>query len=415
MKIISGTNIYVPDADIHFGDLAKRKGAAAFLNYQVDRLEAAYPGVHRRGVAIDVGAHVGLLTRHLAERFDKVLAFEPNPETFACLRANTKHLANVETHNLAVGEVNGPVAIDTAALANSGDRQIVPGAAANAEMITLDSLALQNVGLIKIDVQGYEAFVIEGAMTTLQTWRPMLIVEEEDAGKLRNCFGLHSHDARKRLFGLGAKLVCTISADNIFAMPLVIEPAPYTKYDEFGGYHWRKYERDENSNYRGMVDRIIGMALAQMPQPRRILDVGCGDGLFTKKLERDGAEVVGIDVSAAGVAAGVAHGADCREVSVYDAPVYFAKNKRFDMACLFDVFEHLTDQAGAVAALAQVTDKLCLLNPHPKGSRYHSREFTATELNRYMYALGWTCCEQQHLRKTVSDQRTFMVFRKGTE
>src|SRR5262249_27695046 len=46
-----------------------------------------------------------------------------------------------------------------------------------AKMIALDQLNLNNVSLIKIDVEGYEMEVLKGAMETIKRNKPVLIVE----------------------------------------------------------------------------------------------------------------------------------------------------------------------------------------------------------------------------------------------
>src|SRR5688572_30668258 len=57
------------------------------------------------------------------------------------------------------------------------------------------------------------------------------------------------------------------------------------------------------------------------PKPgERILDLGCGDGVLTKKLADLGCHVVGIDSSAAQIAAAGALGLDARVMSADEMP-----------------------------------------------------------------------------------------------
>ena len=72
MKKIPGTDLYVPDSETHF--LQEKKGRPFWKNYQKDRLEEAYKHVRNWDVALDVGAHIGLMTRELATRFKVVYA-----------------------------------------------------------------------------------------------------------------------------------------------------------------------------------------------------------------------------------------------------------------------------------------------------------------------------------------------------
>jgi trans-aconitate methyltransferase len=69
-------------------------------------------------------------------------------------------------------------------------------------------------------------------------------------------------------------------------------------------------------NARFVAD--LGMPVVDLLAPRpgeRILDLGCGDGALTEKLVACGCEVVGVDASAAQVAAAAARGLDARVMS----------------------------------------------------------------------------------------------------
>jgi hypothetical protein len=57
--------------------------------YQQDVWDAAMPYVKKWRVAIDCGAHVGIFTRRMEERFEEVYAFEPQADNFRCLAQNT--------------------------------------------------------------------------------------------------------------------------------------------------------------------------------------------------------------------------------------------------------------------------------------------------------------------------------------
>lgn len=132
-------------------------------------------------IAIDAGANIGLLSISMAVRSDaaQILAFEPHPEIFRCLKANAEGRPAIRPHNKAVGasastmsmvKLNGdPNPAGAVLFDRAGDYPI--------DVIALDSLNLANVSLIKIDVEGHEQDVIAGAMGLIQRERPALIVE----------------------------------------------------------------------------------------------------------------------------------------------------------------------------------------------------------------------------------------------
>ncbi len=407
MKKILGTDIHVPDTDHHFSDMGR-----AAARYQHDRLRAAYAKVFRWGCAVDAGAHVGILTRNLAEHFERVFAFEPNPENFECLVANTRHLPNVTCVNKALGERAGRCRVQRHRQ-NSGDTRLEFEGELDTDVISLGEYYAENpdrmerLGLVKLDVQGYEAPVLRGALTPLAAWLPVCILEQEGGGKDRTPYGDRCTTAAKELANQGAVYYTSVGVDRIYVFPKMRQALEYDKYEKRGDYHWQKYA--EKGGFYGMVNQVLELTLAATPPPASILDVGCGDGLYSHLLQQRGVDVLGIDTSEVGITVAKGKGAPCYCLSVYDVHTL---GRRVDMATLTDVLEHLPDQEKAVRVLGEVTARLCILNPHPKGSRYHTREFTMDELVAFMADQGWKLVRTAPVRKSDRDRRMFAEFAK---
>ena len=136
---------------------------------------------HKHRVAVDVGANVGRWAKPMSEAFERVEAFEPYTPSMDCL---AKNLAgrNVGFHPIALMDYSGEVDLYLEVRShflqkqNRGERISVPCA-------TLDSLGIGPVDLIKIDVDGNETAVIEGAGETINKHRPIIILEVK---RLRN-------------------------------------------------------------------------------------------------------------------------------------------------------------------------------------------------------------------------------------
>jgi FkbM family methyltransferase len=145
-------------------------------------------------VTIDVGANLGEWTLPLARAVGaagRVLAIEPAPRSAAALdltlAANALHQA--EIIRCAVGDHDGSaefaVPIVTSAGADTGTARIGPARAGHEALRvpvrSLDSLAaerrIDRLDLIKIDVEGYERQVLDGAAQLLDRCRPVLVVE----------------------------------------------------------------------------------------------------------------------------------------------------------------------------------------------------------------------------------------------
>jgi FkbM family methyltransferase len=141
--------------------------------YQRSTLFMAMARVTEWDTAVDIGGHVGFMSRDMAKFFSKVHAFEPQGDNFRCLRKNTPE--NVRCYNVALGEGLGKGKMESPKATNSGAWELKPGD--EVTIAALDAFNFLNVGLIKIDVQGYEMNVLKGAVKTLDRNSPVLIVE----------------------------------------------------------------------------------------------------------------------------------------------------------------------------------------------------------------------------------------------
>jgi FkbM family methyltransferase len=124
-------------------------------------------------IVVDVGANVGRFTCSVATAFPRnhVHAFEPVRSTRGTLRANVADLSNVTIHAGALGDTRAPLWMT--ATPDSEINRVVPmdeaGNVAVEEVTgdTLDGflagLGHPRVGLLKIDAEGYDLKVIEGA------------------------------------------------------------------------------------------------------------------------------------------------------------------------------------------------------------------------------------------------------------
>jgi FkbM family methyltransferase len=175
-------NIWLPDGDTFF----QQRGDYELADYQhVMRY------CEQRRVAIDCGAHVGYWSRRLVKDFQHVHAFEPVPEHHECLVANTHEYKNITLYNTAVSSVGGSVFMRQA-VENSGMSTVSTTATElEVDLITIDSVGIADVDLIKIDVEGHEHNVLIGAQNTILKYEPLLFVEI-----------LHAHRSSSPVFDL---------------------------------------------------------------------------------------------------------------------------------------------------------------------------------------------------------------------
>tara|TARA_B100000315_G_scaffold258715_1_gene311833 strand:- start:160 stop:1041 length:882 start_codon:yes stop_codon:yes gene_type:complete len=144
-------------------------------------------------LVIDVGAnfgHYALTAANVIGPKGLVIAFEPQPETFALLDANRKLLPqdNLLAVQAGLGAFDGSMKIHTDT-ANPGGHSFydwnLRGIGGSSHMVpvkALDSFLTEQVhdravDVIKIDVQGFEMEVLRGAVSTIERDQPAVLCE----------------------------------------------------------------------------------------------------------------------------------------------------------------------------------------------------------------------------------------------
>lgn len=145
-------------------------------------------------VAIDVGANYGTYSILFSRYFSKVLSFEAHPTTFKMLQENLRHLPSIEVSSNAVSSINGKGTINEYPYNHSG-RATLENAhwvkqdqqkSYEVQLTTLDKHCediKSRIGLIKIDVEGHELEVLQGARSLLLIHKPALIFEYNTGNK----------------------------------------------------------------------------------------------------------------------------------------------------------------------------------------------------------------------------------------
>ena len=171
---------HLPSGDTYFarfveGKPPKRNG------FMREHLLAAFKHVRAWNIAVDCGAHVGFWCADMAQRFETVYAFEAFGPTYECLLKNVEEYGNVKAFNLAVGEKAGTCSTrnDNARPGNTGSFFVIPGAG-EVQMVALDEMDIPGCDLLKVDVEGYELRVLQGARKLIKRHRPVISIECTD-------------------------------------------------------------------------------------------------------------------------------------------------------------------------------------------------------------------------------------------
>jgi FkbM family methyltransferase len=188
-----------------------------FGTIQFRKFQAAFPHFHKFGMAIDIGANVGLWTRVMSRCFRLVTCFEPNPECHEAFEQNMKDIGatNVQLQPVALGEVEGTVHLNNN-LRSTGFSHI-DTSGLEVQVHTLDSYDFYAVDFIKIDVEGYEYNVVRGAEQTIRKFKPVMILEQKPKNADR--YGVAQTQAAKLLTKWGMVTKAVVSGDHIMAWP----------------------------------------------------------------------------------------------------------------------------------------------------------------------------------------------------
>lgn len=169
-------------------DLTFTGPAADCITRHIYRLGAHEPAITRylldhvrlgaEDVAMDVGANLGwysLLLSRLSVAGARIFAFEPDPESYRLLGRNVRANAasQVTALNIALGETAGFAELHRYKASNNGRHTLLPGSTSGGSVrvpvMTLESfwksqhLGERRICLLKVDVEGYEYFVLRGA------------------------------------------------------------------------------------------------------------------------------------------------------------------------------------------------------------------------------------------------------------
>ncbi|AWB65631.1 FkbM family methyltransferase [Saccharobesus litoralis] len=187
-------------------------------------------------IAIDCGANIGVHTvewAKLMHGWGEVVAFEAQERTFYALAGNIalNNCFNASVNHAAVGEQVGTILVpqlDYLQPASFGSLEIKPrpdgediGQSVSYQqqdckpvsLISIDSLSAQRVDLIKIDVEGMEMDVLNGAKKTIDRCQPVLHIEacKSDRDKIIELLQTFGY----RYYSVGINLLAVHSQDPI--------------------------------------------------------------------------------------------------------------------------------------------------------------------------------------------------------
>lgn len=166
---------------------------------------------------VQAGGNVGLYPDRLAKDFIKVVTFEPQPLLFQCLCHNLQKHHNTFEMPFALSNHSGKkVGLKMTDFGNMGTWLVYPGSDRSliqADTMTIDQLNLKRLGLIWLDIEGYEITALMGAIKTIRQHRPVIALEVKDHS---DQFGFSEADATQWVKNQGYKIAEKVKDDLVF-------------------------------------------------------------------------------------------------------------------------------------------------------------------------------------------------------
>lgn len=169
----------VPDGDMTqvdgvwypAGDLMCASAVARDVDKDIGHALLMCPG---RQLIVQAGGNVGVYPERLAQHFDKVVTFEPDPANFACMMKNVTH-PNVDAIHAALGADAEGVALQQFAHNCGASRVSGKG---DIPCVRVDDLSLPACDMIWLDVEGSELDALKGSTETMRRHRPVIRFED---------------------------------------------------------------------------------------------------------------------------------------------------------------------------------------------------------------------------------------------
>ena len=172
--VLRGISLWVHDNEALSNAIRRDKD---FFEAEIlDYLRQNFP---KQRTILDIGANIGNHSVYFANflNYDTIIAFEPIKENFELLKINMAEYKSIGLANIAVSDKSIPLFMNfhnenygASAVNSDGERQV--------SAISIDSIMLREVSLMKIDVEGHEPFVLDGANETIYRCKPLILIED---------------------------------------------------------------------------------------------------------------------------------------------------------------------------------------------------------------------------------------------
>ena len=173
-------NMYIHSDDPTIGRSLKHYG-----EYCQPEVDLMLQHINANSTVLDIGANIGTHSIPISKHVKRVIAFEPDEHNFDLLVKNCALTGckNITTHRMALGHDTwyGSTTFDYGKTVLTSGNDIT--------VTALDNIkGFAGVDFIKIDVEGMEPDVLEGASGTISYYQPALLIEMQDEHNYQTVF-----------------------------------------------------------------------------------------------------------------------------------------------------------------------------------------------------------------------------------
>jgi FkbM family methyltransferase len=169
---------------------------------------------------IDVGAHIGVTVCAYSRMFDKVVGYEPTFENYDMLRQNVDNnkLNHVSIYNVGLYNEECVGNVYKYEENNSGTFYFKKEEGGSIQCRELDKecekYGIRDIDFIKLDTEGCELLVLQGARKTIEEWKPLIEIEMN--GLSERVYNIQAKEVTDFLSELGYSLFADRGANLFF-------------------------------------------------------------------------------------------------------------------------------------------------------------------------------------------------------
>jgi len=185
MLAIERVNTINGNMYIHTDDPTIGRSLKLYGEYCQPEVDLIIQYTDKNSFVLDIGANIGTHAIPVSKHVQSVIAFEPNEHNFNLLVKNCAETGckNVSLNRMALGNetYNGGTQFDYGKTKMSSGNDVV--------VVPLDYIkGFPQVDFIKIDVEGMEPEVLEGANGTITYYQPNMLIEMQDEENYQKVF-----------------------------------------------------------------------------------------------------------------------------------------------------------------------------------------------------------------------------------